>query len=144
MGVDPELLPKTLKEGMQTAYYIGASQGKADNDSRQLADALMEVPYKEKQGVARLLGKAEMHFRSGLSRLFMGNQSADDLQLPNTPLKYTLILTTPMVFSAELVRLITPGGNQVASKIGRYFVHGYVENILGGKLPDYVPYHEKT
>lgn len=144
MGVDPELLPKNMKQGMRTAYFIGASQGKADNDSRALAAALMEVPYKEKHGTAKLFGKIEMHFRSGLSRIFMGNQSANDLKLPDTPLKYTLLFTTPLVFSVELLRLITPKGNIIAEKIGRYFVHGHVENILGGKLPDYVPYHEKT
>ena len=143
MGVEADLLPKTLKEGMRTAYYIGASQGKADNDSRDLAEALMEIPYKDKQGSKRWLGKLEMHFRSGLSRLFMGDASANDLRLPNTPLKFTLLFTTPFIITGEMVRILLPGGNIIAERIGRQFVHNHVENILGDKLPDYVPYHEK-
>ena len=143
MGVDPALLPKTLKEGMRTAYFIGASQGNADNDSRELAEALMEVPYKDKQGSKRWLGKMEMQFRSGLSRLFMGDASANELGLPNNPLKYTLLLTTPFILTGEMVRILLPGGNIIAERIGRHLVHNHVENILGGKLPDYVPYHEK-
>ena len=143
MGVDPDLLPKTLKEGMRTAYYIGASQGKADNDSRDLAEALMEVPYKDKQGSKRWLGKLEMQFRSGLSRLFMGDASANELGLPNTPLKYALLFTTPFIITGEMVRILLPGGNIIAERVGRHLVHSHVENILGGKLPDYVPYHEK-
>ena len=143
MGVDPELLPTTLKDGMRTAYFIGASQGNADDDSRALAAALMEVPYKHKQGMAKLLGKLEMQFRSGLSRTFMGSLSANELKLPNTPLKYTLLFTTPLIFSGELIRLLIPGGNTIAHKMGRYLVHRHVEKTLGGKLPDYIPYHEK-
>ncbi|OUR98011.1 hypothetical protein A9Q81_12165 [Gammaproteobacteria bacterium 42_54_T18] len=143
MGVDPDLLPKTLKEGMRTAYFIGASQGNADNDSRELAEALMEIPYKEKRGSKRWLGKMEMQFRSGLSRLFMGDSSANELGLPNTPLKFTTLLTMPFVLTGEMVRILLPGGNIIAERIGRYVVHRHVESILGGKLPDYVPYHEK-
>ncbi len=143
MGVDSDLLPKTLKEGMRTAYFIGASQGNADNDSRELAEALMEIPYKNKQGTKRWLGKMEMQFRSGLSRLFMGDASANELGLPNTPLKFTTLLTMPIVLTGEMVRIILPGGNIIAERIGRYVVHRHVESILGGKLPDYVPYHEK-
>jgi len=143
MGVDANLLPKTLKEGMRTAYFIGASQGSADNDSRELAEALMEVPYKDKKGSKRWIGKMEMHLRSGLSRLFMGDASANDLGLPNTPLKFTLLLTTPFILTSEMIRILLPGGNIIAEKVGRHFVHSHVENILGGKLPDYVPYHEK-
>ena len=85
----------------------------------------------------------EMQFRSGLSRLFMGDASANELGLPNTPLKYALLLTTPFVLTGEMVRILLPGGNIIAERIGRHLVHNHVENILGGKLPDYVPYHEK-
>ena len=46
-------------------------------------------------------------------------------------------------FFSTRIRILLPGGNIIAEKVGRHFVHSHVENILGGKLPDYVPYHEK-
>lgn len=141
MGVDLELLPVTVKQGMQTAYVIGASQGKADNDSRDLAIALMEVPYQDKEGMSRWLGKVEMQLRSGLSRLFMGNHSANQLELPNNPLKFTVLFTTPLIFTTEVLRILTPGGTKLATYAGKRAVHRHVEHILGGKLPDYVPHN---
>lgn len=140
MGIDDALLPKTYREGMKLIYISGASQPGGDQDTRELANALRDLPMENKQGVAKALGYLEMQLRSGFSRLILGNYAAKELDLPNNVAKYALFLVAPGVFVSECLRVLIPGATGVSVKLGRRIILRHVNKILAGHKPNYQPY----
>jgi hypothetical protein len=50
MGVDEELLPANEEDGTRMAWLAGVTQPPADEDSRMLGQALMQVPLARADG----------------------------------------------------------------------------------------------
>ncbi len=140
MGVDEELLPDNEEEGTRMAWLAGVTQPPADADSRMLGQALMQVPLARAEGpVAKAAAWLEMQLRSGFSRIVLGDPAGDDLGLPNTPFKYAIAFTTPLVFAAETLRCIVPGATDLAVYIGDSFQRSMVERPLGNKPATFSP-----
>lgn len=140
MGVDESLLPMTEAEGTRMAWLAGVTQPPADDDSRLLGQALMTVPLARATGPLEKAGAwLEVQLRSGFSRLVLGDPAGDDLGLPNSPLKYAIALTTPVIFAAETVRRLLPGATEIATRIGDALQRGMVEKPLGNQPATFVP-----
>ncbi len=140
MGVDATLLPATEEEGTRMAWLAGVTQPPADADSRLLGQALMNVPLERAAGpLEKAAAWFEVQLRSGFSRIVLGDPAGDDLGLPDSPLKYTIALTTPVVFAAETLRRIIPGATELATRIGDSLQRRMVEKPLGNKPVTFVP-----
>ncbi|GAB4430593.1 MAG: oxygenase MpaB family protein [Turneriella sp.] len=140
MGIDEALLPENEEQGMRMAWLAGVTQPPADADSRRLGQALLNVPMERAETAAeKILAWLEMQLRSGFTRIVLGDRAGDDLGLPDTPLKYTIVFTTPVVFTLETLRRIFPGATDLAVRIGDAWQRRMVEKPLGGKLPAFVP-----
>ena len=140
MGVDEELLPVNEEEGTRMAWLAGVTQPPADEDSRMLGQALMQVPLARAEGpVAKAAAWLEMQLRSGFSRIVLGDPAGDDLGLPNTPLKYAVALTTPFVFATETLRRVLPGATELAVSLGDALQRRMVERPLGDRPATFVP-----
>ena len=143
MGVDENLLPITEEEGTRTAWLAGVTQPPADDDSRLLGQALMNVPLERAETpLEKAAAWFEIQLRSGFSRMVLGDKAGDDLGLPNNPLKYAIALTTPVVFAAETVRRLVPGLTHLAVLTGDRWQRAAVEKPLAGKPAAFVPPQE--
>lgn len=140
MGVDENLLPITEEEGTRTAWLAGVTQPPADDDSRLLGQALMNVPLERAETpFEKAAAWFEIQLRSGFSRMVLGDKAGDNLGLPNNPLKYAIALTTPVVFAAETVRRLVPGLTHLAVLAGDRWQRAAVEKPLAGKPAAFVP-----
>lgn len=140
MGVDEELLPANEEDGTRMAWLAGVTQPPADEDSRMLGQALMQVPLARADGAfAKAAAWLEMQLRSGFSRIVLGDPAGDDLGLPNTPFKYAIALTTPVVFAAETLRRVVPGATELAVQLGDALQRRMVEKPLGNRPATFVP-----
>jgi len=143
MGIDEALLPEDEEQGMRMAWLAGVTQPPADEDSRRLGQALMNVPLERATTpVEKIFAWFEMQLRSGFTRMVLGDRAGDDLGLPNTPLKYAIFITTPAIFAFETVRRVIPGATEFAVRLGDSWQRRMVEKPLGGKMPAFVPPQE--
>ncbi|AFM11256.1 oxygenase MpaB family protein [Turneriella parva] len=140
MGVADELLPENEEEGTRMAWLAGVTQPPADEDSRMLGHALMQVPLARAEGsLARAAAWLEMQLRSGFSRIVLGDPAGDDLGLPNNPFKYAIAFTTPVIFAAETLRRLVPGATELAVQLGDALQRRMVERPLAGKPATFTP-----
>jgi hypothetical protein len=140
MGIDEALLPENEEQGMRMAWLAGVTQPPADADSRLLGQALLNVPMERAETPAeKIFAWLEMQLRSGFTRMVLGDRAGDDLGLPDTPLKYTVVLTTPVVFALETLRRLLPGATDFAIRLGDAWQRRMVEKPLRGQMPAFVP-----
>jgi hypothetical protein len=117
-GIEEALLPVDPAGGRRALYMIGVSQPAPDEDSRRLARALYEVPLTFadtpfRQRAARF----EMALRLGMTRRLLGDESVDQLGLPQSSLRVVLPALVRMVNGMERVRERVPGGTAVAFRV---------------------------
>jgi hypothetical protein len=123
LGIDEKLLPATEREAERTMYLVGSSQPPADEDSVELARALHGEPLeravtdKEKR-----LARIEMAVRGGVSRLLLGDAVADELELPKGMARFAVKGLVPFVSLVESLRRATPFGDEVAYRVGAYWI----------------------
>jgi hypothetical protein len=140
MGVDEALLPTNEEEGTRTAWLAGVTQPPADADSRLLGQALMNVPLERAEGpFEKAMAWLEVQLRSGFSRMVLGDPAGDDLGLPNSPLKYAIAFTTPVIFASETLRRLIPGATNFAVRMGDTLQRRMVEKPLGNRPAAFAP-----
>lgn len=108
LGVPDPLLASNEAEALQICALKDLTDTPADDDSRRLVHALIEhgtppdliMP----EPVARLLGRTVAPLLYGVTRHWAGDQVADELALPDTPLKYLVPALRPAVRVAERIR----------------------------------------
>jgi ER-bound oxygenase mpaB/B'/Rubber oxygenase, catalytic domain len=141
MGVRSDFLPSTEAEARRQLRLSVASQAGPDDDSRALARALISIDLRPGgDAAARRLAKLDMRYREALARLALGRDAADALGLPNTIWTCIVPLLIPLVFAAECLRRLVPGGNRIALKLGRRRARNSLAAQLGSKLPSYQPH----
>ncbi|HEY4219042.1 MAG TPA: oxygenase MpaB family protein [Gemmatimonadaceae bacterium] len=103
-GVEPDLLCATEGEGVRLAELMWMTRRAADDDSRQLVQALMacklEPPLDRIGNVTGLL--------QAMTRSFIGDALADELQLRRTRASALLPLLRGAVATSELARIAAP------------------------------------
>lgn len=121
LGIDEKILPADETDSYRMAYLHYATFSDYDDDTRALGESLTKVPYTQvgDSRIKKLLADIEVNYRSGLSRLVLGNKNADALGLPDNFWKYLVLGTVPTVFAAETVRKNVPGATWTAMKLGR-------------------------
>ncbi len=140
MGIPEDLLPATESEASRLLYLMKVTMSGPDEDSVALAQALYEVPMvRAKTPAQKKKAKFEMAYKTGLCRALIGKKAADDLQLPDTFFKYTLFVSTPIVFLLETVRRLVPGGTKFAIKFGGRWYGNYSDGLTTGEKNQYVP-----
>lgn len=123
LGIAEPLLPATEAEASRMIYTVGASQPPPDADSRLLAKALAELPLQRAKTPRQLeLATYEMHVRTGVSRLLLGDEVADELGLPRHPLQHAAKLLVPLIASFERARASAPYGDKLAYELGEAWI----------------------
>src|SRR5699024_11601239 len=105
MGVDAQLLAATEEDAWRLLWLRAETQFIPDEDSRRLATALLT----SHAGDGKLLGRISLRVHSSISRLVLGKENADSLDVPNTPLTPGVVLAAAAAnFAAAPVRKRVP------------------------------------
>ncbi|MEM7435318.1 MAG: oxygenase MpaB family protein [Myxococcota bacterium] len=139
-GVDPWLLSHMQSEDAtrRVADLIHLVQPGPDEDSRALADALLDVPGQNAPGqTASVVGRLIMRFHHGLARALNGPEIADGLGLPDDLWKYAEYPARAVIQPLEAIRRRVPGATRAAAFIGNEAVRRDLQRVLRGHEPDF-------
>lgn len=123
MGVDEELLPADEDDAWRLLWLLAATEFIPDDDSKRLARALVESHASIGAGrgaAGKVLGQVNAGVHSAISRLVLGKDNADFLELPNDVVAQTAVLAAAgLNFAAETVRLCVPGATALQERLGQ-------------------------
>jgi hypothetical protein len=118
VGVDPELLPATEREGARLGALIRATQGPPDDDSRALTRALL---FSAPRGAGlRREGRVPV-VSAALCRTLIGDDLADALAVPRTPWQRAVPAVRRLVSALDFATKAVPGGPDFALDRGRRY-----------------------
>ncbi len=107
IGVDEDLLPRTMPEAHLQWSIIGATQGPPDDDSRALAMALLENPLHEATtDEERARARKHVAFAKAICRSLLKEEHADALGLPKGGWGVLPPLVTRTIRSLDRIRRI--------------------------------------
>ena len=143
MGVDPQLLPATEEDAWRMLWLLAKTEFIPDEDSKKLAAALLN----SHAGNGKLLGRISLRVHSSISRLVLGKENADYLDVPDTPLTQGVVLSAAVAnFAAETVRTRVPGATLLQERLGAFGRNQYLTQLRKalGQDPDYAPRTQPT
>jgi len=134
LGVEDELLCTRASEARQLLDLILFTEGPADEDCRKLAHALLEGPPRDSAtpAEARLL-ELQRTFNFALARRLIGDERADLLGIPRTPVRYGLPALKQAVRFADRAVVATGWGRRASLQLGERYWRRAIEQTLGGK-----------
>lgn len=138
MGVDPQLLPASEEDAWRMLWLLAATEFIPDEDSRKLATALLD----SHAGNGNLLGQISLRVHSSISRLVLGKDNADYLDVPNDRLTQGVVVSAAAAnFAAETVRKRLPGATMLQERLGAFGRRQYLSRLRNalGRTPDYAP-----
>ncbi|MFZ5724526.1 MAG: oxygenase MpaB family protein [Pseudomonadota bacterium] len=121
MGIDERLLPACEDDAARIAFMNFLTLAEPDDDSRRLAQALLDVSWdfaEKTPWIPRWATRIEYHYRAGFSRLILGRETSDRLGLPDTAMKFGVLATAPLIWSLEGLRQRIPGATKLAVYAG--------------------------
>jgi hypothetical protein len=124
LGIDPDLLCATEAEGRHLARLLAMTQHPPDQDSRELARAIMEtaipkIVRPEIEGADGKNGGWLVGFCYGLSYGLIGRKLASELGYPRTIWRFLARpLTRVVIGPAELCRRLVPGIHRLILALG--------------------------
>lgn len=127
LGVDERILPACEADSMRALWMQYMTIGESDDDTRQLGQALNNVPLRQAgdHALKRVVARLETGYRSAFSRLILGNRNGDALGLPKSPAWTAAVVgTAPLVFSLETLRRRVPGATRLAVSLGQLLHEG--------------------
>jgi len=140
MGVDTELLPTSEFDAWSLGYLINATQGKPDQDSRALVDALLGAFEHEAMTLAeKRLGRIRAGMAQATSRFLLGDDLAEDLGLDRTPFIAGVHALRAVTIVAEQARRRSPEAHRKALLRGARYWREVVEKTLAGESAKFVP-----
>jgi len=138
MGIDPELLVGSEAEALRLGEIIRATQGRPDEDSRKLMQALLGAPLREaKTRSEKANARRLVSFSSGMCRELLGDETADALGVQRTSWRYMVPFVRRLVSSVELVRERVPFGDVPAVWAGTRYWDRVVEIGLAGAMAEF-------
>lgn len=140
MGVDTEILPTSEFEARNLAELIRATQGKPDEDSRALTKALFDAALTNaKTPEERRMGLFRREMGRGFCRALLGDEMADALAVPKTPLigAYHVFRTTTRAM--EIARKNAPDMHRAMVTTGARYWDKVVREGLGNMPADFNP-----
>ncbi len=145
LGVEEELLPATPEEAAALWEIIGGTQGLPDEDSRRLARALIDGPVRDaRTPFQKRVGPLAVQLNLAFTRLLVGPELSDALQLPKSPARLALPVLRRVISAADAAVQATPLGREAALRAGQQYWDVAVENSLQGgealfDLPSLLP-----
>lgn len=140
MGVDEELLPADEDDAWRLLWLLAATEFIPDEDSKRLAKALLEshTAIGEGRGVpGKVLAYVNVRVHSAISRLVLGKDNADFLELPDDPLAQAAVVAAAGVnFAAETARRLIPGATAVQELLGSLGRRRYLKRMHEVFKPD--------
>jgi hypothetical protein len=137
IGVDDGLLPTSEQEATRLADVIDVTQGPPDDDARKLVHALLTPPEQSLSRAERALARLRRPLSYGLCRGLIGDELADALQLPRTPMR-----NVPAVVAGAW-KLTAPVRHAIDEERFVRFGEGYwrraVEQGMGGAAVRFAP-----
>jgi hypothetical protein len=133
IGVDPEILPTSEADATRLADLIETTMGEPDGDSRALTRALFEAVY-EGAHTKRALREAERRAMIGrlVCRELIGDDLADKLDVPRTPIRYAMPMMRGLVTGVERFTKVVPFASRGALMAGTRYWDRVVEIGLQG------------
>jgi hypothetical protein len=138
IGVDEDILPACEAEAMRLADVIEATMGEPDDDSRDLTRALFESAYERCKTPAHFR-RARRHVMFGqtVCRALVGDELADKLAVPRTPIRYALPMMRRFVSGMERVTRAVPAADRRAIEAGSRYWDRVVELGLANTTYDF-------
>ncbi|MGW4482441.1 oxygenase MpaB family protein [Amycolatopsis sp. NPDC004368] len=133
VGVDEELLPADEDDAWRLLWLLAATEFIPDDDSKRLAKALVEshAAIGEGRGVrGKVLAHVNVQVHSAISRLVLGKQNADFLELPDDPVAQAAVVAVAGVnFAAETARRLIPGATALQELLGGLGRRRYLKRV---------------
>ncbi|WP_033289972.1 oxygenase MpaB family protein [Amycolatopsis jejuensis] len=133
MGVAEELLPADEDDAWRLLWLLAATEFIPDDDSKRLARALVEshTAIGEGRGAAgKVLAQVNVRVHAAISRLVLGRDNADFLELPDDPVVQAAVLAAAGVnYAAETVRQFVPGATAVQEALGAFGRRRYLQRM---------------
>jgi hypothetical protein len=140
IGCDAELTPASELQARQLAELIQATQGEPDADSRALTAALFDSPLTVAKTPAQLRGaRLQRELGRGLARGLLGEQMADALGVPRTPLGRVVSVIRGISAATEPLRRRVPAVHERAILAGQRYWDRVVEIGLAGATAEFRP-----
>ena len=140
MGVHPDLLFASEREGRRLSDVIAAFQGPADDDARALVAALFSSGLGEARNRAEALFiRGYRRFVMGLARGLVGDQVADAVDLPDDVFRYAIHAVRPAIGITERIRERSALAGRLAVVVGDARWTRVTKMGLGRDVPDYRP-----
>ncbi|MBB4687411.1 oxygenase MpaB family protein [Amycolatopsis jiangsuensis] len=122
MGVPAELLPAGEDDAWRLLWLLATTEFIPDEDTKRLAKSLLDSheAIGEGRGVpGKLLAHVNVRVHASISRLVLGRDNADYLDLPDDPLaKAAVVAGAGANFVAETLRPFVPGATTLQELLG--------------------------
>jgi hypothetical protein len=140
MGVDTEILPTSEFDAVNLMELIRATEGAPDEDSRALTRALLDSGITNvKSPKERRLGMLQREMGRGFCRAFLGQEMADALGVPKTPLIGAFYAFRAATQAAEHARKRSAEAHQSMVATGARYWENVVKQGLGAVPADFMP-----
>lgn len=141
MGVDEVLLPESYAQASALFSLLVRSQPDADDDSRQLSDALLNAGAEAVKGlpgpVARVVGGLDARSYAGFSRYIIGESAADTLGIPRTGWRHLPRVLRPAIAVANQVRRNVPLVNSGLARARLAMLQAQIRNAFKHRKPPF-------
>ncbi|EYF04679.1 oxygenase MpaB family protein [Chondromyces apiculatus] len=139
MGVDHDLLPGSYAEARRYGEMIQATQGQPDDDSRALVRALLHGDIEEaRTPKQREFAEKRLRVASGIMRFLHGDELADVLAIPHSPVGVVMPVVRALVSATERARGLSPVRSWAFAAGTRYW-DAAVAAGLRGIAADFMP-----
>jgi hypothetical protein len=134
LGVDPELLPATRAEAERTYGFIELTQGEPDDDARKLTEVFLNAPAEApEEGDHGSAARPNVAVGYALARELLGDERADQLAIPKTPLRMALPLLRAFVGRVNRLRR-RDRGQALAAEYGQRYWEWVLESQPSGAI----------
>lgn len=138
IGVHSDVLPASEAEAMRLAALIEMTTGEPDQDSRDLTRALFDAAY-DGCVTKEQLREAQRRITFGrlVCRELIGDELADKLEVPRTPIRYAMPMMKRFVAGVERFTRAVPFADRTAVAMGSHYWDRVVEIGLQGAIYDF-------
>lgn len=138
MGVDDDLQPRNFREGLELAAMLFSTANMApDSDSTDLTRGFYGAleALLEDGPVSRPVAYIMLQRNAVLSRLFLGNRTADAMQVPKTRWRLPVLASGPLVFAGDRLLGLTRRTRAWRDRLGRRLFAGALLPETRGFIP---------
>jgi hypothetical protein len=133
IGVHSDVLPASEHEAMRLADLIEMTMGEPDQDSRDLTRALFDSALDGCTTEKQIRdARRNVMFGRFVCRELIGDELADKLEVPRTPIRHAMPMIKRLVASAERFRRNIPFADRTAVVMGSRYWDRVVEIGLRG------------